>query len=67
MPEKNSVAPAKKNQVPLEDRIKIERTRMPEQDPNVRNRNFEEVNLGLDPAAATNEATRCISCANRAA
>ena len=49
--------------MPLKDRMKIARTRMPEQDPDVRNRNFEEVNLGLDPAAATSEATRCISCA----
>ena len=62
MSENNPVAPGKKNELPLKDRMKIERTRMPEQDPNVRNRNFEEVNLGLDPAAATNEATRCISC-----
>jgi len=61
MPDMNPAAPAK-NELPLKERMKIARTRMPEQDPAVRACNFLEVNLGLDPAAAANEATRCISC-----
>ena len=52
-----------KNLVPLKDRMKIERTHMPERDAEVRSRNFEEVNLGLVAADALTEATRCISCA----
>jgi glutamate synthase (NADPH/NADH) small chain len=36
---------------------------MPEADPAVRSRNFEEVNLGLPEADALTEATRCIECA----
>ncbi|MDE3150583.1 MAG: NADPH-dependent glutamate synthase [Acidobacteriota bacterium] len=43
--------------------MKIARTQMPELDPDVRSHNFEEVNLGLPPADALTEATRCISCA----
>lgn len=36
---------------------------MPEQDPRVRARNFEEVNLGYDPERARREAARCLLCA----
>jgi glutamate synthase (NADPH/NADH) small chain len=36
---------------------------MPELDPLVRSRNFQEVNLGLPIADALTEATRCIACA----
>jgi glutamate synthase (NADPH/NADH) small chain len=36
---------------------------MPELDPQIRSRNFEEVNLGLPPTAALTEASRCIECA----
>jgi glutamate synthase (NADPH/NADH) small chain len=36
---------------------------MPERDPQLRSRTFEEVNLGLLPAAALTEASRCIECA----
>jgi glutamate synthase (NADPH/NADH) small chain len=43
--------------------MKIARTRMPELDPTVRSRNFEEVNLGLQAADALTEASRCIECA----
>ena len=43
--------------------MKILRTRMPELDAQVRSRNFEEVNLGLPPADALTEASRCIECA----
>jgi glutamate synthase (NADPH/NADH) small chain len=43
--------------------MKILRAKMPELDPQLRSRNFEEVNLGLVPAAALTEASRCIECA----
>jgi glutamate synthase (NADPH/NADH) small chain len=52
-----------KNLLPLKDRMKITRTRMPELDPQVRSRNFEEVNLGISAADSVTEATRCIECA----
>ncbi len=35
---------------------------MPEQDPNVRNKNFQEVNLGFTEELAKLEALRCIQC-----
>ena len=38
---------------------------MPEQDPNVRNKNFEEVALGYTEEMAKEEATRCLNCKNR--
>ena len=37
---------------------------IPEQDPNVRNKNFMEVSLGYDEATAIDEATRCLNCKN---
>jgi glutamate synthase (NADPH/NADH) small chain len=52
-----------KNTLPLKERMKILRTPMPEADPAVRSRNFEEVNLGLPEAGALTEASRCIECA----
>jgi glutamate synthase (NADPH/NADH) small chain len=52
-----------KNPLPLKDRMKILRTPMPELDPAVRSRNFEEVNQGLPEAGALTEASRCIECA----
>ena len=55
MPEKNTLS--------LKERMKIARVHMPEQEPTVRNKNFVEVNLGLETAAALTEATRCIACA----
>ena len=54
---------AEKNTLPLKERMKILRTHMPELDPVVRSRNFEEVNLGLQTADALTEASRCIECA----
>lgn len=36
--------------------------KMPEQDPNVRNRNFEEVALGYTEEMALKEAQRCLQC-----
>ena len=38
---------------------------MPEQDPNVRNKNFDEVTLGYTPEMAMEEATRCLNCKNK--
>ena len=41
------------------------KTPMPEQDPNVRNKNFEEVAIGYTEEMAINEAARCLNCKNR--
>jgi len=41
---------------------KILRQPMPEQEPKVRKRNFDEVPLGLSPEAAIIEAGRCLQC-----
>ena len=38
---------------------------MPSQDPNVRNKNFEEVALGYTYEMAVNEARRCLNCKNK--
>ena len=38
---------------------------MPEQDPNVRNKNFEEVALGYTAEMALDEAQRCLNCKNK--
>jgi glutamate synthase (NADPH/NADH) small chain len=40
----------------------IPRQEMPEQEPNVRNRNFDEVPLGYSPELAQKEAQRCLQC-----
>lgn len=44
--------------------IKNGRTKMQEQDPVLRSRNFEEVALGYTPEEAVKEAKRCIKCKN---
>ena len=49
---------AKPNMSPVKNPI-------PEQDPNVRNKNFLEVSLGYDEATAVDEATRCLNCKNK--
>jgi glutamate synthase (NADPH/NADH) small chain len=41
---------------------KISRQPMPEQAPEVRRKNFDEVPLGLSPEAAMQEAQRCLQC-----
>ena len=46
------------------ERMKIPRQASLEQEPGVRNRNFEEVSHGLDEARAAIEATRCLECKN---
>ncbi len=43
-------------------RPQIPRTPMPEQDPKVRARNFDEVPLGYTPEMAQKEASRCLQC-----
>lgn len=42
-----------------------EKTRMAEQAPDIRNKNFEEVALGYTEEEAINEANRCLGCKNR--
>jgi len=41
---------------------KVPRAKMPEQDPDIRRRNFIEVPLGLTPEMAVAEAKRCLQC-----
>ncbi len=43
-------------------KIKVPRAEMPEQDPDIRRRNFDEVPLGLTPEMAILEASRCLQC-----
>jgi glutamate synthase (NADPH/NADH) small chain len=49
--------------LPMKERVKIPRQRMPEQEPFARRSNFHEVNLGLPEGTAGTEASRCIECA----
>lgn len=44
--------------------MKMKKNPMPEQDPQVRNHNFEEVALGYTPEMAIDEAKRCLNCRN---
>ena len=46
------------------DRTQLSRVEMNSLDPEVRSRNYEEVNLGLTAEQAIAEAHRCIDCAN---
>ena len=50
--------------VPAKERTKASRQKMPERPPEVRNKDFQEVNLGLTPEMAQAEARRCLDCAN---
>ncbi len=43
-------------------RVQIPRNKMPEQDPKVRARNFDEVPFGYSPEVAKIEASRCLQC-----
>lgn len=45
--------------------MSLKKTPMPEQAPNVRNKNFEEVALGYDEVMAVGEAQRCLNCKNK--
>jgi glutamate synthase (NADPH/NADH) small chain len=51
-----------KNPVSPKERVKIPRQHMPEQKPQARAANFQEVNLGLSANLAQTEATRCLAC-----
>ena len=42
--------------------MQMTKTPMPEQEPNVRNKNFKEVSLGYTPEMAVEEAKRCLNC-----
>lgn len=46
--------------------MKPEKTPMPQQQPDVRNKNFKEVALGYTAELATEEASRCLQCKNAA-
>lgn len=45
--------------------MKAEKTPMPEQDPQVRNKNFAEVALGYTDEMAKEEASRCLQCKHK--
>lgn len=45
--------------------MSLNKVAMPEQDPQVRNHNFEEVTLGYTPEMAMEEATRCLQCKHK--
>ncbi len=45
--------------------MSLKKCAAPEQDPNVRNKNFEEVAFGYDEATAIEEATRCLQCKHK--
>ncbi|MCM1298621.1 MAG: NADPH-dependent glutamate synthase [Firmicutes bacterium] len=44
--------------------MSLKKVQMPEQDPNVRNKNFLEVSTGYTEEMAKEEATRCLNCKN---
>lgn len=50
--------------LPAKERMKIPRQKMPERDAEERNKDFYEVNLGLEAKMAKAEAQRCLDCAN---
>jgi len=50
------------NELPLKERMKIERHPMPSQLPEERVENFDEVNLGYSLQVAQKEAQRCLQC-----
>jgi len=53
-----------RNNFKTKERTQLERLDMPEQEPDERNKNFTEVNLGLTIEQAIHEARRCIDCPN---
>ena len=52
------------NELPLKERMKIDRHPMPAQVPEERIENFDEVNLGYTLQMAQDEAQRCLQCKN---
>ena len=49
----------------MERNMSLEKVKMPELDPEVRAKNFEEVALGYTPQMAQEESLRCLECKNR--
>ena len=45
--------------------MSLKKVKMPEQAPEIRNKNFEEVSLGYTKEMAMEEATRCLNCRHR--
>lgn len=45
--------------------MSLEKVKMPEQQPDVRNKNFSEVSLGYTKEQAMEEATRCLNCRHK--
>lgn len=45
--------------------MSLSKVQMPEQDPNIRNKNFKEVTLGYTKEMAIEEAMRCLGCKQR--
>jgi len=45
--------------------MSLEKVKMPEQEPHIRNRNFDEVALGYTEEMAIEEAKRCLNCKHR--
>ena len=45
--------------------MSLKKVNIPEQDPNVRNKNFLEVSLGYTEEMAKEEAQRCLQCKNK--
>ncbi|EMS74162.1 NADPH-dependent glutamate synthase [Ruminiclostridium cellobioparum] len=43
----------------------LNKVKMPEQNPDIRNKNFKEVSLGYDEAMAVEEAQRCLNCKHK--
>src|SRR5688500_6641967 len=50
--------------LPPKQRTKVPRQQMPEREPQVRARDFGEVNMGFSAALAEKEAQRCLACAD---
>ncbi len=46
------------------ERTNLTRVKMPEMDPEIRSRSYEEVNIGLTAEQAQAEAVRCLDCVN---
>ena len=45
--------------------MRLTKNPMPSQDPNIRNKNFDEVTLGYTEEMALDEAQRCLHCKNK--
>ncbi len=49
----------------MDRNMSLEKVKMPELDPDIRSKNFEEVALGYTAAMAKEESLRCLECKNR--